>query len=143
MISDKLPDFSGLPRVQKSSTVNLFLGFGLKRNSATNSLQMSSFYLNPTISISVKNSGQKVIQERNKQPLSIQMDTNIHSNGYRHKSRVFSRIYDYTHISLISLDFRLSQEKQHSQTLLLCHLGVAKSLWCLLRSYQSLLTTNS
>lgn len=45
MISDELPDFSGLPRVQKSSTVDLFLGFVLKRNSATNSLQLSSFTL--------------------------------------------------------------------------------------------------
>lgn len=85
MMSDKLPDFSGLPKVQKSSSVDLFLGFGLKRNSATNlslcfslernsatnSLQMSSFYLNPTIPISVKISGQNVILQRNKQPLSI------------------------------------------------------------------------
>lgn len=88
MISDKLPDFSGLPRVQKSSTVDLFLGFSLRRNSATNSLQMSSFYLNPSIPISVKISGQKVIQLRNKQPLPIQQILGF-----------FPRIYDSTHIS--------------------------------------------
>lgn len=88
MISDKLPDFSGLPRVQKSSTVDLFLGFSLRRNSATNSLQMSSFYLNPSIPISVKISGQKVIQQRNKQPLSIQQILGF-----------FPRICDSTHIS--------------------------------------------
>lgn len=75
MISDKLPDFSGLPRVQKSSTADLFLGFGLKRNSATNSLQISSFYINPTIPIRVQISGQNIIQQRNKQPLSIQQIT--------------------------------------------------------------------
>lgn len=98
MISDKLPDFSGLPRVQKSSTVDLFLGFGPKRNSETNSLQRSSFYLNPTIPISVKISGQKVIQQRNKQPLSIQQmscffkDLQLHSylfdlTGFQTKPR--------------------------------------------------------
>lgn len=56
-------NFSGPPdRVQKSSAAELFLGFGLKRNSATNSLQMSSFYLNPASPGSVKISGRMVIQ---------------------------------------------------------------------------------
>lgn len=130
MISDKLPDSYGLPRVQKSSTVDLFLGFGLKRNSATNSLQMSSFYFNPTIPISVKNSGQNIIQQRNKQPLSIQQISGFFKDLL-------------LHISLILLDFRLSQEKQHLQTLLPRHLGVVKSLLCLQCSYQSLPTINS
>lgn len=66
-------NFSAPPaRVHKSSAAELFLGFGLETNSATNSLQMSSFYLNPTSPLSVKVSGQKVIQLRNKQPLFIQ-----------------------------------------------------------------------
>lgn len=129
-------NFSGPPaRVQKSSAAELFLGFGLETNSATNSLQMISFYLNPTSPINVKASGQKVIQLSNKQPLFIQQFLVCLGFG---APPPLPRMHDCIHIYLIPLDFRLSQENQYSQTPLPQHLGVAKSLQRLLCSCLSL-----
>lgn len=62
MIYEKLHElFWTTCKVQQIPATDLFLSFGLERNSAASSLLMSSLYLNPASPVSVKVSEQKVI----------------------------------------------------------------------------------